>query len=1359
MLRHAAAFLALVFLAPYAFAVEFDTPIAIENITVTQRPGHTITDATILIDDGRIRAVGVAIHIPAEAERVDGSGLHAYAGFIDAASHMGMPEKGPDREDIERVTDVEQVQKEGPRTSMQHANRLGVWPHVGPIDIYAADEKKAEAYRKSGFTAALVTPYPDIISGYGDMIQLDGRPLRSATIATGLTQAIGFGNLSGGYGSARTYPGSAMGAVALLRQTYMDAQWYRERKAVFVGHPTQVERPVRDPALEAMERLLDRQQIWLFDADTADRIHHALDLSIELNQRIAIFGGKEAWRVKERLARERVPVIVSLDWDDKPKLAPKKSKKEIVATTASWTPEWENAFFEPLAIREERVREWEEQVNNARELAEAGVLVAFTTKDAKASDLIKNARTAMENGLTAEQLLAGLTTNPALIFGLDDQLGSVESGRLANLVLTTKPLDDEKSQIRHVFVEGKRYSYAIDAPKKEEESDKDAVEDDAEDSDGDSEGEDTDEDAEEEEESEPEDLHPWAGETEADRAKPFDTGGNVLLKNAAVLTVTQGAHDRADILVRNGKIIEIGQGLSADANTTVIDLSGYWVMPGIIDPHSHLAVRAINEWTQSITSEVRQADVVNHTQLGIHRALAGGVTTIHTMHGSANTMGGQNAVLKLKYNTSPRDMLVTTGPRLVKFALGENVTRARPIPRYPNSRMGVESVLRQGFNAALEYQEEWKEYGEAVARREVALPPRRDLRLEALSDILAGEIWVHTHCYRADEMLRLLAVAEDYGFRIATLQHVLEGYRVAPEMYAHGVAGSTFSDWWSYKKEAFDAIPYNAAMMMREGIVTSLNSDSADVIRRMNLEAAKMMRFGGLTSDEALRLITINPAIQIGLDSRIGSIEAGKDGDFAVFTRHPLDTFSRCVMTIVEGEVFFKEAGLEIDGTTPGPGYSDTPTPPDTPLELPFGEKGTYVIANATVHPVSGPALEKASIVIRDGAISAVGTDLSVPSDATRIDAEGYHVYPGLINAATQLGLVEISGISQTVDARELALFQPDLRSLSAVNPHSEHIPVARSEGITTTHVLPSGGVVSGQSGIVQLAGWTMPEMMRELETGLLIDLPSLPARLESDDREKRITDHGNMVEDIEGFFRKARHYADVADLENTDFTRDIRLEAMIPYVRGERPVFFRAGNYKSILEALDFAKEFGVNAVIVGGDEAWKCADRLAEDDVPVIITGVFTLGYDPYERYDAYYGNAGRLAQAGVTFAIATDGAQFARQLASQAGYAVAYGLSEEQALRSITADAAAILEIDDQLGTIETGKTADLIITTGSPLQASTRTVGMFLKGVPAELTSLHEESHERFNNRPDPGLRPTGDLNGPPPMRTTRFADTD
>ena len=1326
----------------------FVTPVAITNVTLVPKPGELIENASILIENRRIRAAGASVSIPPEAERIDGSGLWAYAGFIDATSHIGINDAPPSDEEIDRLSDLEPDVREVPRTSMQKANRNGIWPHRVLDDLYKPEEAKLNSFRKAGFTAALVTPQTGILAGQGDVLQLGGEPLRSAIIQPRVTQFVSMSG-RGGRSGRRGYPSSPMGIVALVRQTFLDADSHRQRQALFSRYPTQLELVPVDPVLDAVGSLLDREQKCLFLANEPDRIHHVLDLANELNQEIVILGGEEAWKTADKLADRKIPVIASLNWGNKPKITESKSKESEsesesgagLSLTRSWKRDWENDFFEPLGVRRARVQEWEERVQNIQRLMESDVLVAVTSRDLKSPDVIwKNARTAIENGLTPDQLLATLTTAPASILNLDAQLGTIAPGKLANLTLMTESLDKKESKVRYVFIGGKQFAFAVGGRASEKK--------DGQEKKGTGEGADKHE-KESEPEDDPVDHHGWEFEVKGDRDRPIVTKGNLLLRNATVLTVTHGMLNDADVAVKNGKIRAIGQNLEAPDDSTVIDLSGYWVMPGIIDPHSHLAVRGVNEGSQSITCEVRQSDVINHSQLGIHRALAGGVTTIHTMHGSANSIGGQNAVLKLKFESSPSEMLVTSGPRIVKFALGENVIR-NPT-RFPNTRMGVESVMRHAFNAALEYRNEWRTYAELKAAGTVTELPRRDLRLEALNEILKGDIWVHSHCYRADEILRLLSVARDYGFRIGTLQHVLEGYRVLPEMKNHGVGGSTFSDWWSYKKEAFDAIPYNASMMLKAGIVASLNSDSRQVIRYLNLEAAKTIRFGGLTADEAIRLITINPAIQIGLSNMIGSVDVGKDGDFAVFNGHPLDTHSRNVMTVIEGEIFFADRALDIEAMKPGPANQFVPLPPPPLLKIPKATNGRYAIVGATVHPIASDPFKNGVVIVEDGVIRSVGEGIKVPENVTVVDAEGFHVYPGLINAASQLGMAEISGISQTVDSRDLARFQPDLKAVSAVNAHSEHIPVALCEGITTAHVVPTGGIISGRAGVIQMSGWSMPEMLREAETGLIVSLPSLPAMLGEDDREKRLDEHEKAIAEIERYFEKAQHYAAVQRLQGVHAAKDIRLEAMIAYVRGVKPVFFRGNSYKEILEAIQFAETFALKAIILGGGEAWKCAEQLAEKEIPVIVTEIMSVPNNEYDRWDSFYSNAAKLEKAGVTFCIATDGAQFARQLATQAGTAIAHGLSKQRGLSAITLDAANILGIGTRTGSIEVGKTADLIITNGDPTQASTRTIGCFVAGNPVELTSLHEKHFEIFSKRPAPDLAPTGTLRGPPPMR--------
>ena len=388
-----------------------------------------------------------------------------------------------------------------------------------------------------------------------------------------------------------------------------------------------------------------------------------------------------------------------------------------------------------------------------------------------------------------------------------------------------------------------------------------------------------------------------------------------LIRNATVLTVTKGTLQNTDLLLENGKIARIGKNLPAPAGAQVIDATGKYVMPGIIDPHSHTMIDAVNEGTLSVTSMVRIRDVLNPTDPNIYRQLAGGVTTINVLHGSANTIGGQNAVVKLKWGRDVDEMLFPNAPPGIKFALGENVTRknsqqvqqatGQPL-RYPATRMGQEEVLRDAFTRARDYKAEWDDYNARVKKGEKNLvPPRRDLELEPLVEVLEGKRFVHAHSYRADEMLMLLELAKEFGFTVKTLQHGLEGYKIASEIAQAGTGLSSFADEWSYKIEAYDAIPYNVPILMRHGVVATVNSDSDERARRLNIDAAKMMRYGGLTEDSALKTITYNGAVQLGIQDRVGSIEVGKDADVVIWSGDPLSVYSSAETTFIDGEIFF----------------------------------------------------------------------------------------------------------------------------------------------------------------------------------------------------------------------------------------------------------------------------------------------------------------------------------------------------------------------------------------------------------------------------------------------------------------------
>ncbi|MCO6357971.1 amidohydrolase [Roseivirga pacifica] len=389
--------------------------------------------------------------------------------------------------------------------------------------------------------------------------------------------------------------------------------------------------------------------------------------------------------------------------------------------------------------------------------------------------------------------------------------------------------------------------------------------------------------------------------------------GDVLIKNGTVLTVTNGTLENTDVLVRDGKITKIGKGIRTPRGVQEIDATGKFVMPGIIDAHSHIAGSAINEGTSQVTAEVSMEDVVDPMDVSIYRALAGGVTSIHLMHGSANVIGGQNETMKLRYgSTNPDDLRFEGAPRTIKFALGENPTRggrARGIQ--PQSRMGVEMMLRNSFTQAQEYKKKWDAYNANKSARKVA--PEYDLRMETLVDILEGEVWVNCHSYRADEIYMLLKVFSDFGIDRINFQHANEAYKVAPELAAFGATASVFADWWAYKLEVYYSTAYNAAILTENGVLTSINSDSGELIRHLFHEAAKTQKYGDLSDDEALALVTLNPAKQLGIDNRVGSLEEGKDADIAIFEGHPLSVYAIPMMTFVDGVKYFDRENDKAD--------------------------------------------------------------------------------------------------------------------------------------------------------------------------------------------------------------------------------------------------------------------------------------------------------------------------------------------------------------------------------------------------------------------------------------------------------------
>jgi imidazolonepropionase-like amidohydrolase len=832
---------------------------AVRDAKIYTVSGPVIARGTIVIRNGLIDAVGANVQVPPEATIVDGNGLTVYPGLIDSFTDTGLPVAAtPAVPAGQRGATPQQRAPQNTHEAI-FQTPLGLTPDRVLAEQVRPAGKNVEAYRSIGITSALVVSRDGLLTGQSVLINTGSENIVvKAPIALHINPAP----------VRAGYPSTLMGALAVLRQSFSNADWYRTVWERFNTNPRGIERPSYDPTLEAMVPVVQGKLPSVIHADWLAQLKRAVNLTDELKLKPIIAGGMEAGKIAPVLKNKDIAVLASVNY------ATEKPKPGFGGNTDA--VEWDD-------------KEMKELLSNAATLQRAGVRFALQSGFAdRPQAFIENIRKTMENGLTLDQALRATTLSAAEILGIGNALGSLEAGKIANVVVASGEPFAQGSRIRDVFIDGKLY------------------------------------------ESTPEPITnnggggqrgaATAAASVASAKRPMvkpgsyitPTANEVLIKNATVLTVSKGTIKNGSVLIRGGKIAAVGTNVTSSPNAMVIDATGKFLLPGIIDCHSHMAIEGGgNEGTSPVTPNVRISDVIRDDDITIYRALAGGTTIANVLHGSANVIGGTNAVIKLKWGR-PAEEFMFGAPLGIKFALGENPKRsntnqAQDSRRWPATRMGVEETLRESFTEARRYMKEWDDYQAAKQRGENAVPPRKDLKLETLADILRGKIMVHVHSYVAPEIVMMLNIADEFGFKVRTLQHVLEGYKVASEIKQHGAMASTFADFWGYKVEAWDAIPYNAAIMHKFGVNVSINSDDDERVTRLYEEAGRVFHYnnGELTEDDALKMITLNPAIQLGIDNRVGSIEVGKDADLALFSAHPLSTYTVVEKTFIDGQIYF----------------------------------------------------------------------------------------------------------------------------------------------------------------------------------------------------------------------------------------------------------------------------------------------------------------------------------------------------------------------------------------------------------------------------------------------------------------------
>ncbi len=934
---------------------------AFTHATIVKDGATTLSDATMVIRDGLIIGAGTGLAIPKDAVVIDCTGKYIYPSFIDLYSDYGMPvaERGAGRPafDFRAPAQMES------NTKGAYNWNQAIHPETDASRLFASDETHAKPLRDIGFGTVLSHVRDGIARGTGVVVTLTNLNENFAIVKQ---KASANYSLSKGT-STQSYPGSLMGSIALLRQTYLDAQWYK----------TQPKSEGINLSLQAFNEEQTLPQI--FEGDDKWQDLHGDRIGDEFGvQYIIKAGGNEYQRIAD-IAATKASYIVPVNYPQ-----------------AMDVEDPDAARFVSLAD----MKHWELAPTNPGAFEKAGINFCLTASDLHdTKTFLTNVRKAFDYGLTEARALEALTKTPATLIGVYDKVGSLDAGKLANFLITTGPVFGEKTNIVENWVQGSKFDVKEDAWKDvrgqynlvittADGASKTLTLDVKSTTSANIIGKDTltgkfnfDGKLISLSYGGPNPAPPanaapggapasggapagggrrgggggrpgaathlsgivngdvWNGNgTDSAgnlviwtatfaKASPPDTTGtgrnrrpgrlgkvlypfdgygwdtlptqhDLLIRNAIVWTnEKEGRLPNTDVLVRNGKIARIGKNLSADG-AQVIDGTGKYLAPGIIDEHSHIAAFSINEGAHSVTSEVRIADNLNPEDISIYRILSGGVTSAHILHGSANTIGGQTQLIKLRWGQTDTALKFRNWDPFIKFALGENVKRTTSTNnnRFPDTRMGVEEVLMNAFTRARDYERQ---------RKAAPNVTRRDLQLDALVEIMEHKRFITCHSYVQSEITALMRVGDKFGFTVNTFTHILEGYKVADKMKAEGCNASTFSDWWAYKIEVTDAIAYNATIMQRVGLNVCINSDDAEQARHLNQEAAKSVKYGGMSEEDAFKMVTLNPAIALHVADRVGSIKEGKDADLVLWSDNPLSIYARAEKTIVDGIIYY----------------------------------------------------------------------------------------------------------------------------------------------------------------------------------------------------------------------------------------------------------------------------------------------------------------------------------------------------------------------------------------------------------------------------------------------------------------------